>query len=267
MPHAPSTAALLVQNFVAQASGYFAVVGAVYLVVWRWGRERFRASRIPGPRRVDGRQIRREVVHTFVTLLAGTTSAGAVVGLHAAGLAKLSTAPTSPVGILAWVLGGLAFNDAWFYGWHRLLHHPRLFRYVHVVHHKSVDVNPFTSYSFHAVEAVLLGAWIVPAAVLLPIPIASLGVLQVIGLANNVMAHLGYEFLPPWLVKVPLLRWTNTATFHSLHHTRSRGNFGLHTRLWDRLFGTEIADYEQVFVARSRSEHNRNAAPANDEMP
>ena len=115
-------------------------------------------------------------------------------------------------------------------------------------------MNPFTSYSFHAGEAVLLGAWIVPAAVLLPIPMASLGALQVFGLANNVMAHLGYEFLPAWLMKVPILRWTNTATFHSLHHTRSRGNFGLHTRLWDRLFGTEIADYESVFVARGKDE-------------
>ena len=47
---------------------------------------------------------------------------------------------------------------------------------------------------------------------------------------------------------------TNTATFHSLHHTRSRGNFGLHTRLWDRLFGTEIADYERVFVERGGAE-------------
>lgn len=66
------------------------------------------------------------------------------------------------------------------------------------------------------------------------------------------------EFLPAWILKVPLLRWTNTATFHSLRHTRSRGNFGLHTRLWDRLFGTEVADYELVFIERGR----RAASPA-----
>jgi lathosterol oxidase len=253
MPHA-STLAILVQSFIGQAIGYFAVVGTVYAAVWGWGRERFKRARVPGPRRVDSRQLRREVAQTFVTLLAGTTSAGAVVGLHAAGLAKLSDAPVSPWTVGAWVGAGILFNDAWFYGWHRLLHHPRLFRHIHVVHHKSLDVNPFTSYSFHAAEAVLLGAWIVPAAVVLPIPMAALGALQVIGLANNVMAHLGYEFLPAWLLKVPVLRWTNTATFHSLHHTRSRGNFGLHTRLWDRVFGTEIAEYEQVFVARGNAE-------------
>jgi len=250
MPTPLPPALLVLQSFFSQAIGYFVVVGAIYALVWRWGAVRWRSARIPGPRRVDARQIRREVGHTLTTLVAGTASAGVVLVLHAKGLARISEAPTPVWEILAWVVGALVFNDAWFYGWHRLLHHPRLFRHVHAVHHGSVDVNPFTSYSFHVVEALLLGAWIVPAAVFLPIPMAALGLLQGIGLANNVMAHLGYEFLPPWILKVPLLRWTNTATFHSLHHTRSRGNFGLHSRLWDRLFGTEIGYYERGFVER-----------------
>ena len=255
MPTSAELLPWLAQNLVAQVLGYFVVVGGLFVGVWRLGRVRFRTARIPAPARVDARQIRREIGHTLVTLVAGTASAGVVVGLHAAGLTRLHDGPAAPLVVAGWCVAGFLFNDAWFYGWHRLLHHPRLFRHIHVVHHRSVDVNPFTSYSFHVVEAVLLGAWVVPAAVLLPIPMASIAVLQALGLANNVMAHLGYEFLPAWLVKVPVLRFTNTATFHSLHHTRSRGNFGLHTRLWDRLFGTEIADYERVFVTRSRGPH------------
>ena len=81
----------------------------------------------------------------------------------------------------------------------------------------------------------------------------AVGVLQVVGLLNNVMSHLGYELLPRWVLRVPLLRFTNTATFHSLHHTRLRGNFGLHTRLWDRAFGTEVPDYEAVFLQRGEA--------------
>lgn len=260
LPTPSSIPLLLVTNFFLQALGYFAVVGAVYLVVWRWGREWFRASRIPAPQRVDGAQIRREIGHTLGTLVAGTGSAGTVMALHAAGLTRLTDAPASPFVVAAWILAGLVFNDGWFYGWHRLLHHPRLFRHVHAVHHRSIDVNPFTSYSFHMVEAFLLGIWIVPAALFLPIPMAALGVLQVIGLANNVMAHLGYELLPRWILRVPLLRWTNTATFHSLHHTRSRGNFGLHSRLWDRLFGTELPEYEQVFLTRGAAPPSTEAS-------
>jgi sterol desaturase/sphingolipid hydroxylase (fatty acid hydroxylase superfamily) len=125
---------------------------------------------------------------------------------------------------------------------------------VHAVHHRSADVNPFTSYSINGVEALLLGAWIVPAVVFLPVPMAAIGVLQVVGLANNVMSHLGYEFLPRWIMRAPLLRWTNTATFHSLHHSHPRSNFGLHTRVWDRLFGTELPEYEAIFLRRGAEE-------------
>jgi sterol desaturase/sphingolipid hydroxylase (fatty acid hydroxylase superfamily) len=244
---------VLVANLVMQAVGYFVVVGAVFVVVWRLLRERLRSARIPAPDRVDGAQIRREVKHTFVTFLAGTTSAGAVIGLHNAGLTRIVDGDVPWWTTLLWVLGGLAFNDLWFYAWHRFLHRPLPFRWIHAVHHKSVDVNPFTSYSFHAVEAALLGIWIVPAAVLLPLPMTAVGVLQVVGLLNNVMSHLGYELLPRWVLRVPLLRFTNTATFHSLHHTRLRGNFGLHTRLWDRAFGTEVPDYEAVFLQRGEA--------------
>jgi sterol desaturase/sphingolipid hydroxylase (fatty acid hydroxylase superfamily) len=241
---------ILLTNFVTQAAAYFAVVSVVYFVVWRWGRERFASARIATTARADRAQLRHELGHTLVTLVVGMLSAGSVLALHATGRARLTDAPASPLAVLAWVAAGLVFNDAWFYGWHRLLHHPRLYRHVHAVHHRSVDVTPFSSYSFHAVEGLVLGAWIVPAAVFLPVPVAALGALQVIGLANNVMSHLGYEFAPRWLLRVPLLRWSNTATFHSLHHRYLRGNFGLHSRLWDRLFGTEIPDYERAFVER-----------------
>jgi sterol desaturase/sphingolipid hydroxylase (fatty acid hydroxylase superfamily) len=121
---------------------------------------------------------------------------------------------------------------------------------VHAVHHKSVDVNPFSSYSFHFAEAFLLGGWVLPVILLVPIYLPMLGVLQGIGLANNVMSHLGYEFLPRWLLRVPLLRWMNTSTFHNLHHTSLRGNYGLMFRWWDRWLGTEVPNYEATFVAR-----------------
>jgi 3-ketosteroid 9alpha-monooxygenase subunit B len=52
---------------------------------------------------------------------------------------------------------------------------------------------------------------------------------------------------------VPGLRWINTATFHSLHHTGFHGNYGLFTRVWDRLFGTELPGYERAFLGRGRA--------------
>ena len=245
-------AMMFIEAFLSQAFGYFAMVGLVFLLVWRWGAERFRQRRIQTKSRFDRRQLGFEIRHTLVTLCMGTLTAVAISLLYADGRTELSTDPGSlgwPT-IIATFLLLLLLNDAWFYCWHRIFHHPKLFRYVHAVHHKSVDVNPFSSYSFHVVEGLVLGGWVLPMVLVVPIYLPTLGLLQGVGLANNVMSHLGYEFLPRWLLRVPGLRWMNTATYHSLHHTTLNGNYGLMTRIWDRLFGTEIPSYEQQFVAR-----------------
>ena len=42
--------------------------------------------------------------------------------------------------------------------------------------------------------------------------------LQVVGLVNNIVAHLGYEFMPRWFIRVPPFKWMTTSTFHNLHH-------------------------------------------------
>jgi sterol desaturase/sphingolipid hydroxylase (fatty acid hydroxylase superfamily) len=244
--------ALFFQGFFGQMMGYFTVVGLFYLFVWKWGAQRFKGLRIQATRRADRRQILFEVKNTIIVLVAGSPMMLLGSWLYSKGFIKL-TMDANSIGIPMIALtffGLILFNDLWFYCWHRLLHHPKLFRLVHSVHHKSVDVNPFTSYSFHWFEAFVLGAWVLPVALIVPVYIPMLGALSALGLANNVMAHTGYEFLPRWLMKVPVLKYMNTATFHSMHHTGSRGNFGLMTRLWDRLFGTELPDYEKTFVQR-----------------
>jgi Delta7-sterol 5-desaturase len=243
---------MFVQGFVAQAASYFAIVGLVYLVFWKWGEARFRGARIQAKRRVDGKQIASEVKNTFWVLLVSSPMTLAVSMLYASGHTQL-TLDASKIGwpmIAATFVGLLILNDAWFYFWHRLLHHPKLFMRVHSVHHKSVDVNPFSSYSFHWFEGLILGAWILPVALFVPLYLPMLGVLHAVGLVNNIMSHLGYEFLPRWLLRVPLLRWINTSTFHNLHHTSSRGNYALMFRFWDRMLGTELPNYEQAFLER-----------------
>ncbi len=264
----PDSSSLLtfVQGFVAQALSYFVVVGLIYLAIWKWGEQRFRGARVQAKRRVDGKQIRFEVKNTLIVLLAGIPLTFVISWLYASGAAKL-TLDASSIGwptIVATFVGLLIFNDAWFYFWHRLLHHPKLFRLVHSVHHKSVDVNPFSSYSFHWFEGMILGAWVLPMVLLVPIYIPMLGVLHGIGLANNVMSHLGYEFLPKGLLRVPLLRWMNTSTFHNLHHTSSRGNYALMFRFWDRLLGTELPNYEATFLERGAA---LQTAPQTDKAP
>jgi sterol desaturase/sphingolipid hydroxylase (fatty acid hydroxylase superfamily) len=241
-----------VTSFIGQAVGYFAVVGLVFVVVWKLGSKVFRGARIQAVKRVNGKQIGTEVVNTIATLFIGALNALLLIWLYKNGHTRLTEDTTEwPVyKLVAMTFALIVFNDAWFYGWHRLLHTPRLFRWVHAVHHKSVDVNPFSSYSFHVLEGFLLGAWVIPFVVLVPMYLPLFGVVQVIGLANNVNSHLGYEFYPRWLLKIPVLKYLSSSTYHNLHHTRFNGNYGLFFRVWDRLFGTELPEYERVFVER-----------------
>ncbi|MFZ6184456.1 sterol desaturase family protein [Nannocystis pusilla] len=243
---------LFLRSFLGQATLYFALVGLTFLAVWRLGERRFRGRRIQEKRRVDGKQLRHEVKHTLVTLLIGTIDALAITLLYQAGLTALSNDPAEwswPALVLSFV-GMIVFNDAWFYWWHRFLHRPGVFRYAHAVHHKSVDVSPFSSYSFHAIEAFILGAWSIPLLMFVPLYIPVLAALQIVGLVNNIVAHLGYEFMPRWFIRVPPLKWLTTSTYHNLHHTRFSGNYALFFRFWDRLLGTEVPDYEQKFRER-----------------
>lgn len=250
-----SPVAAVLGGMVTQVVGYFAVVGVVFLVFWVWGERLFARRRVQKTRRFSPRQLRHELAYTLVTFVAGTGSVVAALWLRAHGRTSLVEGGVGLWTTLAWTVGIVLFNDLWFYGWHRALHTRWLYRHVHAVHHKSVDVNPFSSYSFHAFEAFVLGAWVVPAAVLLPLPMSALGLVQIVGLLNNVNSHLGYELLPAWWVRAPVLGWSASSTYHNLHHQKLQGNYGLFTRVWDRAFGTELPGYSEAFTDRSWPTH------------
>lgn len=238
--------------WLGQAAAWLTLAGGLYVVTRHAGRALLAHRQIRlRVRSIDHAQLRHELGHTSVVLAIGTAQAMVVTTLAERGLAHIPAA--IPAGGLLTALCSfvvlILFNDAWFYSVHRLLHTPWLYRHVHAVHHRSAEVSPLSSYSFHVVEAALLTGWIVPAVLLFPLPLPVLMAAQVAGLANNLMAHLGFELLPAWWTRAPALRWSNSATFHALHHARYRGNYGLFTRLWDRLFGTELTGYEEAFAA------------------
>ncbi len=63
----------------------------------------------------------------------------------------------------------------------------------------------------------------------------------------NVAGHTGYEFHPRWLMNTSLRYFLKTPTNHVMHHEKMRGNYGLYFNIWDRLMGTNHADYEARF--------------------
>ena len=73
-----------------------------------------------------------------------------------------------------------------------------------------------------------------------------LALVQLWGLLDNIKAHLGYEFYPTNFNK-GWLRFMTSSTHHNMHHSKFKGNYGVHFRMWDKLLGTEFKEYETEF--------------------
>ena len=141
----------------------------------------------------------------------------------------------------------LIIHDTYFYWMHRAIHHPKLFKHIHLVHHKSTNPTPLASYSFHIYESILEGL-IAPILLLtLPLHPLSLFIFSFISFLFNVYGHLGYEITPKWFRKSVLFEIFNTSTHHNIHHSKFKGNYGLYFRFWDKTMGTEHPDYMKEF--------------------
>jgi lathosterol oxidase len=161
-------------------------------------------------------------------------------------------------------------HDAYFYWTHRMMHHRRLYKLFHRVHHLSTNPSPWASYAFSPLEAVVQASIFPLAAAVLPIhPLAFL-IFMFWQITFNILGHTGYEFHPAGLMK-SRLRWVlNTPTYHVLHHEKFQGNYGLYFNLWDWLMGTNHPDSEARFqevTTRSPAERAENAPPAIIEHP
>jgi Delta7-sterol 5-desaturase len=129
-------------------------------------------------------------------------------------------------------------HDAYFYWTHRLIHHPRLFRHFHLVHHKATNPTPWTSLAFHPYEALLQGAIIPLIAFIIPAHKLALIIYFVFQLAHNAYGHLGFELIPAFIRKSAAGRFLNTSVYHNYHHKHFHGNYSLFFTFWDRWLGT-----------------------------
>jgi Delta7-sterol 5-desaturase len=152
---------------------------------------------------------------------------------------------------MAWFLISIVLtillHDTYFYWTHRLMHHPRLYPYLHKAHHVSTNPTPWAAYAFDPWEA-LLQASIFPLVIFLyPIhPLAFL-IFMIWQVVFNVLGHAGFEIYPSWFMHSWTGKFFNTPTNHTMHHQYFRGNYGLYFNFWDRWMGTNHALYEERF--------------------
>lgn len=149
-------------------------------------------------------------------------------------------------------------HDAYFYWMHRLMHHRKLFRCFHLVHHYSTNPSPWAAYAFHPLEALVEAGIFALFLFIMPIHPLHLGLFFLAMIFYNVYGHLGYELYPRGFSMHWLGKWINTSVNHNQHHQFFTGNYGLYFLWWDRWMGTLRRDYDQQFD-RVKNKRNKSA--------
>lgn len=138
-------------------------------------------------------------------------------------------------------------HDAYFYWTHRAMHHKKLFKFFHLVHHQSTNPSPWAAYAFHPLEAIVEAGIFVVFLFAIPVHFLHLFIFFFLMIVYNVYGHLGYELYPKVFSKHWLGKWINTSVSHNQHHQYFKGNYGLYFLIWDRLMGTIRTDYDSRF--------------------
>lgn len=231
---------------------YFTVLylgGALLtLALTRWVLPRLRHGSVLDPRPVPSGQRAREWRLSAISILIFGTGLVVPWLVLKWGWARVAD-DAGGARIAAEIVVLTLWNEVHFYLCHRLLHTDRLKRF-HLDHHRSVVTTPWATYSFHPVEAALLGGVIVPAMLVHDFSFPALAMLPVISILFNNIGHSNYDFLPGaahdrW--------WLNGARRHHLHHACYKGNFGFMLPFMDRWCGTDLPiDAANARLARGR---------------
>jgi sterol desaturase/sphingolipid hydroxylase (fatty acid hydroxylase superfamily) len=236
--------------FVLQKIGgrYFIIAGLAFLLMYVIFRNRTSLKKIQArfPRNSD---YAREIGYSVMTIL---MFAAVPLVLLSPPVRQYTTYYTDidQYGMAYFILAFplmLILHDTYFYWMHRMMHHPSLFRLMHLVHHKSTNPSPWAAYAFHPLEAVV-ETGIVPLFLFtIPIHQYHLPFFFLFMIVYNVYGHLGYELYPKGFNRHPIGRWINTSVNHNQHHQYFKGNYGLYFLFWDRIMGTIREDYDVHF--------------------
>lgn len=155
-------------------------------------------------------------------------------GLLQLGWAQL--APSASAGRIAVeIVVLMVWNDVHFWLNHRLLHTKALVRF-HGDHHRSYVTTPWSTYSFHPLEALMLGNIILLPMLVHDFHFWSLAAVPVLSLVLNAIGHSNYDFFPRVSDTHPLA----ASRRHHLHHARSKGNYGFALAFMDQLMRSQV---------------------------
>ncbi|KAG5849452.1 hypothetical protein ANANG_G00110580 [Anguilla anguilla] len=135
-------------------------------------------------------------------------------------------------------------DDTWFYFTHRLLHHKRIYRHIHKVHHEFTAPFGMQAEYAHPLETVILGAGFLIGPMVFRSHLALLWIWLLFRLLETVDIHSGYD--PP-VNPMHIIPFYAGTQFHDFHHMNFEGNYSSCFTWWDKLFGTNVQykDFQQ----------------------
>ena len=237
---------------------YLFFAGGAYLLFYVLKRTKFWYLKIQD-KYPDTARIKHEVSFSLLSMFVF-----AIIGVGVAVLKKLgytqiyTTFSDYSIGYFIFTVLFLIFlHDTYFYWMHRAIHHKKVYRLVHKIHHVSTNPTPWAAFSFHPLEAVAEVAILPVFVFLLPLhPLAILAwLLFMTGM--NVLGHLGFELFPKGFTTNRFTKLANTSVHHNMHHKYVNCNYGLYFNFWDRLMGTNHVNYDEEFetVVAKRATH------------
>jgi sterol desaturase/sphingolipid hydroxylase (fatty acid hydroxylase superfamily) len=129
---------------------------------------------------------------------------------------------------------------------HLVSHKVPIFWRLHQVHHADRDIDVTTAVRFHPVEIALSMLWKITVVIPLGASPFAVFLFEVILNACAMFNHANIA-LPPWLDRI-LRVFIVTPDMHRVHHSvllsEHDRNYGFNLSLWDRLFGTYLAQPE-----------------------
>ena len=178
-------------------------------------------------------QIKQEIKSSIISILIfGVLSFWMYQGLHS-GFFKIKF-EFNWITFLAELFILFLWNDIHFYISHRILHIKRFYKY-HIDHHYSHVPSPFSAYSFHWTEGLILGAVMPMIMCVYDFQFFSLLTLPIVSIFLNVLGHSNIDFFPNKDINS---LWSFSRR-HSLHHKIPHTGFGFFLPYFDRLFGTD----------------------------
>jgi Delta7-sterol 5-desaturase len=227
---------------------YFLIAGLFYWIFYVISKGRFRQRKLNDKDFKDG-QFKREVGWSMFTAGIFAVFGAITVVLWQQGMTKVYTEhiqyPLLWLPLSLFII--MLLHETYYYWLHRWMHHPKIFKLVHKVHHDSNITSPWTAFSFHPLEGLLQALFLPVVLMIIPVHLYVLVIQLTIMTFSSVINHLDIEIYPKNFHRHFFGRWLIGATHHSLHHKQFKYNYGLYFTFWDKWKKTESPLYPQLF--------------------